>query len=119
MWELVPQLSIEHGSLHWSLGHWTTWEVSPHTLRDSNGSQTSSEAPLELRHGVAALILLWLKCGLLVMTHSLTLPANIGLLPCVYPLVSDEMGLLTEALPTLPANIRFLPYVCSLVRDED
>ena len=67
MWELVPQSGTEHGSLHWSLGPWTTWEVSPHTLGDCNGSQASSEAPLELRHGVAAVILLWLKCGLLVM----------------------------------------------------
>ena len=50
---------------------------------------------------------------------SLTLLANIGLLPYVCPLVSDEMGLLTEALPTLPENIRFLPCACSLVRDED
>ena len=37
MWELVPQSGVEHGSLHWSLGPWTTWEVSPHTLGDSNG----------------------------------------------------------------------------------
>ena len=70
MWELVPQSGIEHGTLHLSLGPWTTWEVSPHTLGDCNGSQASSEAPLELRHGVAAVILLWLKCGLLIMIHS-------------------------------------------------
>ena len=70
MWELVPQSGIERGSLHWSLDPWTIWKVSSHTPEDSNGSQTSSEAPLELRHGVAAVILLWLRCGLLVMTHS-------------------------------------------------
>ena len=46
---------------------------------------------------------------------SLTLLANIGLLPRVCPLVSDEDGLPTEALPTLPANIVLLPSVCPLV----
>ena len=46
---------------------------------------------------------------------SLTLLANIGLLPCVCPLVSDEDGLLIEASATLPANIVLLPSVCPLV----
>ena len=63
MWELVLQSGIEHGSLYWSLGHWTTWEVSSLTLGDINRSQSSSEAPLEMRHGVVAVILLWLRCG--------------------------------------------------------
>ena len=93
---------------------------------------------------MAAVILLWLGCGLLVMTHSHsmqtgllpcvcplvsdeiehhteaspTLPANIGLLPCVCPLVSDEIAHHTEASPTLPANIGLLPCVCPLVCDE-
>ena len=117
MWELVPQSGTEHGSLHWSLGPWTTWEVSPHTLGDCNGSQASSEAPLELRHGVAAVILLCLRC---VGHDSFTLPENIGLLPSgVCPLVCDELGLLTEALPTLPENIGLLPCVCPLLSDEN
>ena len=49
---------------------------------------------------------------------SLTLPTNIGLLPCVCPLVSDEDRLLTEVLPTLPENVGLLPCVCPLVGDE-
>ena len=44
-----------------------------------------------------------------------TLPTNIGLLPCVCPLVCDEEGLLTEASPTLPAKVGLLPCVCPLV----
>ena len=46
---------------------------------------------------------------------SLTLLANIGVLPRVCPLVSDEDGLLIEASATLSANIVLLPNVCPLV----
>ena len=56
---------------------------------------------------------MWFVCH-----DSLTLSANIGLLPCVCPLVSDEPELDTEALPTLPANVGLLPCVCTLVCDE-
>ena len=90
MWELVPQSGIEHGSLNWCLGPWTTWGVSPHTLGDCNRSQTSSEAPLRAEA--------WGGCSnspvarMWFIGHdSLTLSANIGLLPCVCPLVCDEI----------------------------
>ena len=38
MWEVVPKSGIEYGSMHWSSSQWTIWEVSPHTLGDSNRS---------------------------------------------------------------------------------
>lgn len=46
------------------------------------------------------------------------LPAQVGPLPGVRPLVSDQLGLLAEGLPALPAAVGSLPCVDPLVMDE-
>ena len=89
LWELVPQSGIERGSMHWRLDPFTTWEVSAHTPGDSNRVRDLLSGPLRAE--------VWGGCSYppvakvwFVGHESLTLPANIGLLPCVCPLVSDE-----------------------------